>query len=60
MTCAKCGTLVTARPLQRVNEKGVPGIWWCWPCLKKHEPELYRNEAEDMTPIMRILGIDPK
>jgi hypothetical protein len=43
-----------------VNEKGVPGIWWCWPCLKKHEPELYRNEAEDMTPIMRILGINPK
>jgi hypothetical protein len=35
------------RPLIRVNEKGVNGIWWCEPCLAKKEPELLRNHQEE-------------
>ena len=55
MKCGKCGTSVMKRPLQRVNEKGVAGIWWCEVCLKLHEPELYANTMEDQTPVEKTL-----
>ena len=53
--CAMCGTSVMEKPLQRVNEKGVVGIWWCEDCIKTHEPELYNNIMEDETPIEKTL-----
>jgi Zn-finger protein len=42
-------------PLQRVNEKGVGGIWWCEPCIEAHEPELARNIKEDETKVEKDL-----
>ena len=47
MTCAKCNCSVNDYPFVRMNEFGVDGIWWCEPCAKKHEPELYNNLKED-------------
>ena len=55
MNCAKCGASVMTKPLQRVNEKGVDGIWWCEDCLKLHEPELYNNTMEDQSPVEKLL-----
>jgi hypothetical protein len=48
MKCAKCGKSVFKQPLTRVNRIGENAIWWCYPCIKKHEPELYRNKKKDM------------
>ena len=45
--CDYCGISVMKEPLQRVNEFGKEGIWWCEPCIEKEEPELYRNIKED-------------
>ena len=42
-------------PLQRVNEKGVNGIWWCEPCIEKHEPELAKNIKQDESKIDKLL-----
>lgn len=47
MKCAKCGCSVSEHPLMRMNETGIDAIWWCEPCAKKYEPELYRNLKED-------------
>lgn len=47
MKCDKCNTSVMKRPLKRVNEKGVSGIWWCETCIQENEPELYKNLKED-------------
>lgn len=55
MKCAICGISVTRKPLQRVNSKDENGIWWCWDCLKRHEPELYKNEKEDQSDVEKIL-----
>lgn len=55
MKCKKCGISVMKAPLQRVNEKGVDGIWWCEPCIEKHEPELARNIKEDETQVEKDL-----
>ncbi|NET30687.1 MAG: hypothetical protein F6K19_01620 [Cyanothece sp. SIO1E1] len=41
--------------LQRVNPIGEIGEWWCEPCLKKHEPELYNNIMEDETEVEKDL-----
>ena len=54
MKCAKCGISVMKRPLTRINEKGIAGIWWCWPCLKTHEPELYKNLKEEVSEVEKI------
>jgi len=43
------------KSLVRVNKKGVDGIWWCEPCLQKHEPELYKNEKEDESDVEKVL-----
>lgn len=43
------------RPLKRVNEKGVNGVWWCMPCIEKHEPELFRNIKEDESEFIKTL-----
>ena len=55
MECIVCGCSPFVRPLKRVNEKGVKGIWMCEDCLKKHEPELYKNEIDDETPVEKTL-----
>jgi protein-arginine kinase activator protein McsA len=55
MKCQKCGISVMKAPLQRVNEKGVGGIWWCEPCIEAHEPELARNIKEDETKVEKDL-----
>ncbi|QEE49663.1 hypothetical protein FUA48_08715 [Flavobacterium alkalisoli] len=53
--CEKCGVSVFDRPLQRINEPGVNGIFWCEPCIKENEPELYNNLMEDVTPVEKEL-----
>lgn len=55
MKCGKCGASVMLKPLVRVNPKGEDGIFWCWDCLKKYEPELYKNEKEDQTDLEKLL-----
>jgi len=55
MKCQICNASVMDKPLTRVNEKGVDGIWWCEPCLQKHEPELYKNEKEDENDVEKVL-----
>jgi len=55
MKCAKCGISVFIKPLKRVNSKGEIGIWWCEDCLKKFEPELYKNEMEDESQVIKDL-----
>jgi hypothetical protein len=42
-------------PLQRVNQKGEIGIWWCDNCVKKYEPELFKNNEENVTPVEALL-----
>jgi len=54
MKCDKCKA-DNGQVLQRVNEFGVDGIWWCEPCLKKHEPELYDNTMEDKSELEKDL-----
>ncbi|HCY83097.1 MAG TPA: hypothetical protein DHV22_16590 [Xanthomarina gelatinilytica] len=55
MKCKKCGISVMKAPLQRVNEKGVDGIWWCEPCIEVHDRELARNIKEDETQVEKDL-----
>jgi ribosomal protein L37AE/L43A len=55
MKCANCGTSVFKKPLERVNPKGEIGIWWCRDCIKKNEPELYKNIISDREPINDVL-----
>jgi len=55
MNCKKCNVSVFKEPLQRVNPKGEAGIFWCWNCIRKHEPELYRNLKEEETQLDRDL-----
>ncbi len=55
MKCAKCGVSVMNIPLERVNPKGENGIWWCHNCIKKHEPELFKNMKEDETEVEKKL-----
>ena len=55
MQCANCGVSVMKKPLTRVNPKGEIGIFWCWDCLKKNEPELYKNEKEDKPKVVNDL-----
>lgn len=43
MKCLKCGkTLdqVEGKALRRMNEKGVPGVWSCYPCTGLKTPTL--------------------
>lgn len=47
MNCMKCNVSVNERPLIRMNEKGVAGIWWCETCAEEYEPELYNNLMEE-------------
>ena len=56
MKCKKCNkNTVFDFPFMRMNEKGVSGIFWCEPCAKEHEPELYSNEKEDESQIEKDL-----
>lgn len=55
MKCQKCNASIMKKPLQRVNEKGVKGIWWCWDCIKKYESELYNNLKEDQSEVEKDL-----
>ena len=55
MNCVKCGVSVFKSPLKRVNSIGEDAIWWCEPCLRVYEPELYRNLKEDETNVEKTL-----
>lgn len=55
MDCAKCGISCMKKPLNRVNPLGVTGIFWCNDCIKKYEPELYKNIIEDEPQIVKDL-----
>jgi len=55
MNCAKCGVSVMGRVFSRVNPIGEKGIWWCEYCLKKFEPELFKNQIEDEPEIVGVL-----
>lgn len=35
--------------LERVNDKGAKGIFWCMGCIELHEPELAKNIKNDKT-----------
>ncbi len=54
MKCDRC-KVSNGQPLQRVNEIGVDGIWWCEYCLKTNEPELFNNIMEDETQVEKDL-----
>ena len=56
MKCENCGVSVFECHLVRINELGVPGIFWCESCLKKNEPELYLNTKEDQSDLERNAG----
>lgn len=58
MKCGKCGVSVMERPLERINEKGIDGIFWCWPCIDLHEPELGRNLREDQSDVEKLIITD--
>lgn len=53
--CENCGISVHDAPLQRVNETGVDGIWWCEACLELFEPELHNNIKENETQVEKDL-----
>lgn len=55
MNCAKCGISVFIKSLYRVNPKGEKGTRWCKDCLKKLEPELYKNIMEDELQVLKDL-----
>lgn len=58
MTCPKCKTnTVFTHPFVRMDEPGpkAKGIFWCEPCAKKHEPELYKNQKEDECEVVKLL-----
>ena len=56
MTCPKCKTnTILTHPFVRMNDKGEKGIFWCKPCAKKHEPELYKNQKEDECEVVKFL-----
>lgn len=55
MECSKCNISVFKKPLKRVNVYGEIGIWWCEDCIKKYEPELYKNIMEDETQVEKDL-----
>jgi ribosomal protein L37AE/L43A len=55
MECAKCGASVMNKPLMRINPIGEAGIWWCEDCVRKNEPELYKNQIEDEPPVLKDL-----
>lgn len=55
MNCAKCNASVMSGILLRVNPVGEIGVWWCEPCIAKHEPELHRNNQEDESQVLRDL-----
>lgn len=53
--CNKCECSVFVKPLTRVNEMGIDGIFWCDDCVKKYEPELYKNLKEEEPIILKDL-----
>ncbi|MFD2922014.1 hypothetical protein ACFS6H_20000 [Terrimonas rubra] len=55
MKCYKCNVSVFTAPLSRVNPTGEDGIFWCDECIKKHEPELYKNLKEDEPDVLKDL-----
>jgi len=58
MTCPKCKKNTTnTHPFLRVDEPGprAKGIFWCESCVKKHEPELAKNQIEDEGEVEKLL-----
>lgn len=56
MSCPKCKVnTIRTHAFIRMNPKGEHGIFWCEPCAQKHEPELYKNLMEDVSPVEKDL-----
>ena len=55
MKCDNCGKSVLIERQERINSIGEIGIFWCMSCIKKNEPELYKNIIEDRTELDNIL-----
>lgn len=56
MKCKKCKVSVMEKPLQRVNKIGVVGIWWCWDCILKHKPVLYKKLKKNQSEVEKLLA----
>jgi len=54
--CGKCGVSIQVQPLYKVSDKDEPIAFWCEPCIKQHEPELHKNEREEIGDIMDIVN----
>lgn len=56
MKCPKCNTnTIVSHPFIRMNRKGETGIFWCEPCAKRNEPELFNNQIEDEGEVVKFL-----
>lgn len=58
MTCQKCKkNTVFTHPFVRIDKPGpkAKGIFWCEPCAKECEPELYKNQKEDEGEVEKLL-----
>jgi len=58
MTCPNCNiNTVFTHPFMRMDKPGpkAKGVFWCEPCVKKTEPELYKNQKEDETQVEKEL-----
>lgn len=55
MNCKNCGVSVIEKPLNRVNEFGVDGIFWCEDCIKENKPELFKKIKDEESPIEKDL-----
>ena len=48
MKCKICGVSMFDKPLHRTNPKGQSDAgWMCEDCIKKTEPELFKNMQSD-------------
>lgn len=56
MKCAKCGAPLTNGPLIRINEKGVPGIFWCEMCCRENHIKLDEKLVKEINIIDESLN----
>lgn len=52
--CNNCGKFVEEF-LHRVNPKGEKGVWWCESCIRKLEPELWKNIEKEISEVEKEL-----
>jgi len=55
MCCQYCGVSVFNKPLKRISEIGKDAKWACESCLRRHEPELYKNIMEEENGVEKTL-----